>query len=197
MSELIDELTIFTDYLTAYLSALSPIEKKNPVSRLSGLAPPPDLIPAYPTSPPTDCYKLLKHYQQRLTFMSMMLDIAAPGYDNLRIAVSQALPRVYDFMSFHLQTVRAQNPRPAQLAAAQQLEANARHRYRSGMGALANFLTQYQRIRALVSDENHQIGQMHELATLAKLRTHISLMMIGLNQAQRFCKEIVALRTRQ
>lgn len=191
----IDELAPFTEFLSAYIRGLSPVQRKGTVSSLSGLSFPPGLYPRSSAEPITDCLSLLQYHQKWVWAFSELFRIANSGYDAIREAIYRVLPRVFDFMAVHLQIAASKNLSPKRLSAARDHADTVRAHYWAGMGATANFLTQHRRIGALVAQANRRFDQLENIATLSRLDTDMKLTMVELKQAQRLSREIVALRT--
>jgi len=192
--EQIDELALLVNYLGSYIGNLSSPEKKGPITILSGIAPP-YRRPKYSTEPVNDCLSLLKHHQQWMWAYSQMFEAASPGHEAIRKTMYTVLPRVLDFMSVHLQAANAKRPAPAQLNLARDHWHITRGHYFSGMGATADFLTQYQRINYLLAQASESFAGIEKVATLSRLVAGMRLIMVELKQVQRLCSEIAGLRT--
>ncbi len=194
LCEYVDELALFDAYLSAHISALSAFDRKGPVSNLSRVALPPGPSPKYAFSPITNCFNLLQYHQERVRTFAGILGAAHFGYEAIREAIYTVLPRVFDYMSFHLQQANARSPIPKRMNTARQHEHNVRNHYMAGMGAVANFLTQYQRINTLFMQANQHFDELENIKTLSRLKTDMQLIMIKLKQAQHFSLELVELR---
>ncbi len=192
--KLLEEIATFAGYLTAKINSLPRVDKKLPVSSLSRMEPPPGPAPAYASASMSDCLQVLKYHQQWLWALAEVRKTAHPGYDVIRETIHKTLPRVMSFMSFHLLAADTKIP-PSRLGVARGQEDDVRHHYLLGMGAISNFLTQTQRITTLLNQASQRFGDLESVETVSRLKTEINLIMVELSQAQRYCNEIVALRT--
>lgn len=192
-----EEIARFTEYLDSYIAELSSLEKRGSVSRLSSVAVPANLYPASGSEPITDCLELLQYHRKWVCVFSEIFRTGTSGHEEVRGAIYKTLPRVFDFMSVHLQHANAKSPEPARIESARKLWQTTRCYYFSGMGATANFLTQYERINYLLAKASESFAGMEHVATLARLASGMKLIMVELGQVQRLGREIGALRTGQ
>jgi hypothetical protein len=191
----LEEVGRFSQYLDSYVTALSAVEKRRSVSHLSSVAVPASLHPASGNEPITDCLELLQYHQEWVCAFSEICHVSTPGHQKVREAIYQVLPRVFDFMSVHLQAANAQRPAPDHLNLARDRWHMTRGHYLSGMGAAANFMAQYQRINYLLGQANDSFADIENVATLSRLVAGMRLIMVELKQVQRLCSEMAALRT--
>jgi len=189
------EVASFTQYIDSYIPTLSAVEKRGPVSRLSGLVVPAYLYPATGTEPIKNCLQLLQYHQRWVCVFSEISRVSTSGHQEVRQGIYKVLPRVFDFMSVHLHHANAKCPKPPRIESARKLLHTTRYHYFAGMGATANFLTQHERINYLLAKASESFAGMEKVATLARLATGMKLIMVELDEVQRLGKEIVVLRT--
>lgn len=197
MGKNIEELVLLSQYLDPYISAMSPVEKRRPPSHLNDVSFPCALYPAWGTEPITDCFGLLQYHRKWLLGFSELFRTGVSGHEANREAICNVLPRVFDFMSVHLQVANARQPKPVRLKSADNIWRSTRGHYFSGMGATANLLAQFQRTNYLLAQACESFADMENAATLARLAAGMRLMVAELKQVQQFSEELVALRTGQ
>lgn len=191
----LDSIANFATHLVTHLDPFPFVDRAQLLLALKGFPLPPGPAPHGVTPSMTNCLQLLSYHQRSLALLSETVQASSPGYEAIREGIYKSLPRVIDYMSVRLQPYNPLAKVFAPSTVATQRKRNTYQHYTLGIASSANFHAQYRRITVLLGQASWHFGQLLNSQTPSIFSLNVQLLMIEVRHVQRFCREIVALRT--